>query len=102
MSGTMLYNSGTIDSLVGELTSYHKTISTEKQNAQDAANNLLSQAWQSGNDNGASAAFQQKHTSLMNDLEALLDTLTKGTQHVQDSLARATSTDTKVAGDFTW
>ncbi|WP_067667017.1 hypothetical protein [Nocardia miyunensis] len=102
MSGTMLYNSSTIDNLVSELQSYNKSITTEKQNAQDAANNLLSEGWSSGTDNGASATFKQKHDSLMTDLEDLLNTLSKGTQHVQDALSRAQSTDTKVADDFSW
>ncbi|WP_216897441.1 hypothetical protein [Nocardia alni] len=99
---TMLYNTSTVDNLVSELQTYYKSITTEKQNAQDAANNLLGEAWSSGTDNGASATFQQKHNSLMNDLESLLATLSKGTTQVQDALSRAQSTDTKVASDFSW
>jgi|GEM_PF-4590022 len=102
MSGVLLYNSGTVDNLVGELTSYNKTLNTEMTNAQDAANNLLSQAWDSGTDNGASATFQAKHKSLMADMQDLINILNQGTTNVTDALNRATSTDTKVASDFTW
>ncbi|MBU3065400.1 hypothetical protein KO481_28215 [Nocardia sp. NEAU-G5] len=102
MSGVLKYDDNTVNNLVGDLSGYNKSLTTEMQNAQDAANNLLSQGWDSGNDNGASATFQAKHKSLMADMEGLINILSKGTQHVTDSLTRARSTDTKVAGDFTW
>jgi uncharacterized protein YukE len=102
MSGTLKYDDSTVNNLVSDLTTYNKTLTTEMQNAQDAANNLLSQGWDSGTDTGASAAFQAKHKTLMSDMQGLLDILTKGTQNVTDALTRARSTDTKVADDFTW
>jgi uncharacterized protein YukE len=102
MSGVLKYDDSTVNNLVGDLGGYNKTLTTEMQNAQDAANNLLSQAWDSGTDSGASANFQAKHKSLMADMQDLVTILSKGTQHVTDSLTRARSTDTKVADDFTW
>ncbi|MQY22479.1 hypothetical protein NRB20_55970 [Nocardia sp. RB20] len=98
----MLYNSNTISGLISELEGYHRTITTERENAQTAATQLINQAWQSGDDGGASAAFHQKHNKLIEDLDGLLLTLSKGITHVNDAVTKAKSTDTKVAGDFTW
>ncbi|MFI5779338.1 WXG100 family type VII secretion target [Nocardia sp. NPDC051570] len=94
----MLYDPNTVNNLITDLGTYHTQISTERQNAIDAATKLTSQAWQGT----SSVAFKQKHDTLMTDLQDLLDTLAKGKQHVQDALSRAQHTDTKVADDFTW
>ncbi|WP_330179064.1 hypothetical protein OHB26_21485 [Nocardia sp. NBC_01503] len=97
----MLYDDAKVNVLIDDLGKYHTTISTERQNAMDAANKLLAEAWQSG-DGGAADAFKQKHNTLMTDLDDLLRTLATGKQHVADALQKAKSTDTKVANDFTW
>lgn len=98
----MLYNDGTVNTLISDMGRYKNSLTTEMQKAQDAKNNLLSQAWDSGTDTGASANFGRKHAQLMQDLEDLINTLSLGTQHVEDALNRARQTDTKVADDFTW
>ncbi|MRH89367.1 hypothetical protein GFY24_18255 [Nocardia sp. SYP-A9097] len=98
----MLYDPTTVNNLIADLTQYHTTISSERENAMNAANKLLAEAWQSGNDGGGAGAFKQKHTTLMTDLDDLLRTLATGKQHVQDALDKAMQTDHKVANDFTW
>ncbi|MEV6562781.1 hypothetical protein AB0M22_44175 [Nocardia sp. NPDC051756] len=97
----MLYNPAAVNALITELAGYHKDISTERHNAETAANNLLKEGWQSG-DGGASAAFQQKHKTLIDDLDDLLVLLAKGKDNVQAALDKAMATDQKVADDFTW
>lgn len=98
----MLYDPTSVNNLISDLGNYHSTITSERQNAVDAANKLLGEAWQSGGDGGAAGAFQQKHNTLMNDLDDLLRTLATGKKHVEDALAKAMSTDLKVADDFVW
>ncbi|MET7768244.1 hypothetical protein [Nocardia sp. NPDC005366] len=98
----MLYDPTSVNALITDLGSYHTTLTGEQTNARDAANKLLAEAWQSGNDGGASAAFRQKHDTLMTDLDDLLRVLAKGKQHVEDALAKAMRTDQQVADDFTW
>ena len=109
MSGVMLYNKSTIDNLVSELQSYYTKLTTEMQNAQDAANKLVGQAWSSDQSSssdaktdGASGAFYQKHTQLIADMQTLCDTLKTGIQNVQQAEANASITDGKVASTFSW
>ncbi|MFC9437140.1 hypothetical protein [Nocardia sp. NPDC057030] len=97
----MLYNPAAVNALITELSGYHKDISAERENAETAATNLLKEGWQSG-DAGASAAFQQKHKTLITDLDDLLVLLAKGKDNVQAALDKAMATDQQVADDFTW
>ncbi|MFI9504706.1 hypothetical protein [Nocardia sp. NPDC052566] len=97
----MLYNPTTINALIDDLERYRGNITAEKTTAEEAAKKLLSQGWQSG-DAGASAAFQQKHNTLMTDMDELLGVLGHGISNVRDALAKAQATDQNVADDFVW
>ncbi|PXX61709.1 hypothetical protein DFR70_108267 [Nocardia tenerifensis] len=97
----MLYDPAKILALISDLESYQSAITAERTNADDASKKLLSQAWQSG-DSGASVAFQQKHKTLMDDMDGLLAVLGKGITNVRGALEKAQATDQHVADDFVW
>ncbi|MFI9403294.1 MULTISPECIES: hypothetical protein [unclassified Nocardia] len=97
----MLYDPAKINALITDLEGYKTNITTERTNADDSAKRLLSQAWQSG-DAGASASFQQKHNTLMTDMDDLLHILGKGISNVRAALEKAQATDQNVADDFVW
>ncbi|QIS02306.1 hypothetical protein F5X71_08190 [Nocardia brasiliensis] len=97
----MLYDPAKINALITDLEGYKTNITTERNNADEASRKLLSQAWQSG-DAGASASFDQKHKTLMNDMDDLLHILGKGIVNVRAALEKAQATDQHVADDFVW
>ncbi|MEV6391258.1 hypothetical protein [Nocardia xishanensis] len=97
----MLYDPAKINALITDLEGYRTAITTERNNADDASKRLLGQAWQSG-DAGASAAFSQKHNTLMTDMDDLLHILGKGIENVRAALEKAQATDQNVADDFVW
>lgn len=97
----MLYDPAKINALITDLEGYKTAITTERDNADNASKQLLSQAWQSG-DAGASASFAQKHKTLMTDMDDLLIILGKGITNVRGALEKAQATDQNVADDFVW
>jgi uncharacterized protein YukE len=97
----MLYNPAGVIQLITDMDNYHKAITTERENAQNAATSLVREGWQSG-EGGAAGSFLAKHKTLIADLDELLVLLKKGRDNVQAALDKARATDQHVADDFVW
>ncbi len=96
----MQYDSSKIDALVDSLSTYHDQLLSQHNDIRDTAKRLLSEAWESGDDQGASATFDQKNNILLGDLEDLIATLKKGNESVVTAYQNASGADSKVAKSF--
>ncbi|MEU2253330.1 WXG100 family type VII secretion target [Nocardia xishanensis] len=94
----MLYDDAKVNALIGDLTTYKGAIQAERDNAETAKQSLLKVGWQGD----AALAFEQKHNTLMTDMDDLLRILGKGIENVKAALATAQATDQHVADDFVW